>query len=343
MTKHFNIPIFIPELACPNRCVFCNLFRISGAIKQPNDEEIIQTIDSHLASINRKSGDKYIEIAFFGGNFTGIPREQQEHYLNLVQPYLKSNAVKGIRISTRPDYINDDIIEMLCNYGVIMIELGVQSMDADVLKMSGRGYEAKEVYRAVALIKERGIDFGLQMMIGLPGDTLEKSKYTTQQIIALAPNITRIYPTVVIRDTELENQYNQGVYKPLSLEEAVQWTKELYLMFEAANINVIRTGLHPSEDLTNGNSMLAGPFHISFKELVMTQIWKELFNDHFSSYNSPSSDIIITVPSSEINFAIGYGAVNKKGLQQKFKSIKFLTDNNLYGRSFKLEFTNPLF
>ena len=336
ITKHFNIPIFIPELACPNRCVFCNQYRISGAVTQPIDEEIIRTIESHLESINKKDNAKEIEIAFFGGNFTGIPIPQQEHYLKLVQPYLKSHAVKSIRLSTRPDYINEPTVAMLKSYGVGMIELGVQSMDEDVLKASGRGYEMSQVFSAIRIIKEYTISLGLQMMIGLPGDTLDKSKFTAQQIIALAPAITRIYPTVVIRDTELEQLYNKGLYHPLTLEEAIEWTKEIYLMFEEANIKVIRTGLHPSEDLTNGNSMLAGPFHISFKELVMTRIWKDIFEKHI--FDTTYSTIEITVPTSEINFAIGYGGVNKKILQTKFKRVTFISSPEIIERRFYVHY-----
>ncbi len=192
MQKHYNIPIFIPELACPFQCVFCNQEKISGQQRIPDEKEIEQIIKEHLSSFRRT--DRVVEVGFFGGSFTGIPIEEQEQYLRIVQPYIDQGEVNGIRLSTRPDYIDEEILNVLKKYRVTTIELGAQSMDDDVLKKSFRGHTAKQTEQAAKMILENGFELGLQMMIGLPGDTLEKSIKTATKIIEYGASNTRIYP-----------------------------------------------------------------------------------------------------------------------------------------------------
>jgi histone acetyltransferase (RNA polymerase elongator complex component) len=317
--KHYNIPIFIPELACPFQCAFCNQEKISGHNLIPGDNEIIRTIQEHLNSF--KEENRFVEVAYFGGSFTGIPFGQQQHFLGLVQPFIKTGSVQSIRLSTRPDYIGENILTMLKKYNVGTIELGAQSLDDEVLLKSHRGHTAKQVEDASKLIHKFGFKLGLQMMIGLPGDSLEKSLFTAKKIVELGADNTRIYPALVIRDTAMHLWYKQGKYSPLSLEEAVNWTKEILPVFENAGINVIRVGLHPSEGLTDGGELIAGPFHISFKELVLTEIWNDRLKPLLKTHQGKS--IRITVPFGSLNHAIGFKAKNKRMLLEKFDKVKF--------------------
>jgi len=324
MPKHYNIPIFIPELACPFQCAFCNQEKISGHSKIPDKEEIITTIEEYLASY--KETDRIVELAYFGGSFTGIPKKDQENYLSIIQPYIESGQIQSIRLSTRPDYIDHDILKMLKKYNVGSIELGAQSLDDEVLKKTFRGHNAEAVSKASALIKDYGISLGLQMMIGLPGDTLQKSIKTAHKIVELGAENTRIYPALVIKGTAMHKWYEQGKYKPLSLQESIEWSKELIPIFENSGIKILRVGLHPSEGLINGKELIAGPFHISFKELVLTEIWKDKLSPLLKEKSSAS--ITINVPHGSINHAIGHKAKNKKMLEAKFQKVIFAEGNN---------------
>lgn len=331
--KHYTIPVFIPELACPFQCSFCNQKKISGHTNIPGKKEITDSLDSCLKSFKEK--ERYVEIGFFGGTFTGIPLVEQESYLRLVQPYLASGQIQGIRLSTRPDYINIKVLELLKEYRVATIELGAQSLDDDVLKASFRGHTARQVEKASQMIRKAGFDLGMQMMIGLPSDSLEKSLTTARKIISLGASNTRIYPALVIRDTAMHQWFNQGKYQPLSIEEAVGWSKHLLLLFEKAGVSVIRMGLHPSDGLLNGSELVAGPFHPSFRELVLTQIWKDLFSPLLKE--KEIKNIEIQVPSSEINYAIGYGAGNKKILLKHFQYVKFIGKQELEKRTYRVK------
>jgi len=332
MIKHYTIPIFIPELACPFQCVFCNQEKISGHQNIPDAREIIGTIEDHLQSF--KETERIVEIGYFGGSFTGIPMDEQQNYLKIVQPYFDSGKVQGIRLSTRPDYINKEILTMLKSYHVTTIELGAQSFHDDVLKKTRRGHTAIQIEQAAKMILEDGFKLGLQMMIGLPGDTLDHSIFTAKKIIEAGAHCTRIYPAVVIRDTLMHSWYNQGKYKPLSLEQAVDWTKQILPLFEEAGTNIIRVGLHPSEGLVSGEELIDGPFHPSFKELVISAIWKDILAPLLS--NKSGNNIEIHVPPNELNYAIGYKSTNREMLLQKFNSVKFVADTNISPRSFKI-------
>jgi len=321
--RHYNIPIFIPELACPHQCVFCNQEKISGTDQAPKPEEITNIIDTWLSTIN--SENSHVEVAFFGGSFTGIPVELQEEYLKKVLPYIESGKVEGIRLSTRPDYINQDILDLLKKYKVKSIELGAQSLDEHVLKMAGRGHSVKDVEIASKLINENGFELGLQMMLGLPYDTKEKSIYTAKKIIELGAKTTRIYPTLVIDGTALGKQYKEGTYQALSLEHAINWTKDIIMLFENADITVLRTGLHPSEEFEDDKSLLAGPYHPSFKEMVMTEVWM----DKLSTIKTDNTDLRIFVNPSQVNFAVGYKAKNKNEFLKTYNSFKVFGDEKL--------------
>lgn len=323
MIKHYTIPIFTPELACPFQCVFCNQEKISGHQSIPTNSEIIETIESHLSTF--KAVEKVVEVGFFGGSFTGIPIEQQINYLQIVDKYIKSGDVQGIRLSTRPDYIDDEILMMLKKHHVTTIELGAQSFNNDVLKKTRRGHTAKQIEQAAAAIKSYGFKLGLQMMIGLPGDTIDRAISTAKKIIENKADCTRIYPAVVIKDTLMHKWFQLGKYKPLSLENAVNWTKQILPLFEEARVNVIRVGLHPSEGLVTGEELVAGPFHQSFKELVLTAIWGDKLTK--IANNMDGNRFEISVPAKELNYAIGYKSVNRNMLLEMFDYVEFGVEN----------------
>lgn len=338
--RHYTIPIFIPEIACPNRCKFCNQQKISGTFRQPGMDEVIAIIERNLSTIPAGSE---VEIGFFGGNFTGIDPELQRAYLEHTRKFTEEGSVHGIRLSTRPDYIDHDRLKMLKSYPVKTIELGAQSLDEEVLKLSGRGHTVEDVIRASAMIREYGFELGLQMMIGLPGDSLEKSLATADQIIELGASCTRVYPTLVIRDTELEDHYRKGLYTPLSLEEAVSWTKEIVRKFEKVPVKVLRIGLHPSEGLLTGENLIAGPFDVSFGEMVTSALWLEdLQNwlqaksiEHLIEETSRKGKLLMEVAPRQINAAIGRNASNRKMLQEYFVEVKFTANPGLNGREFR--------
>ena len=328
--KHITIPVFIPELACPHQCVFCNQEKITGKKLYPDAKLVDEIVNKYSSTI---VPDDEVELAFFGGNFTGIDIDEQVKFLSAANKYVKSGLLQGLRVSTRPDYISDEILDLLEKYNVKTIELGAQSMSDHVLNKAGRGHKVQDTIIAAEKIKKRGISLGLQMMIGLPGDTRETSIETTERIIELGADNTRIYPTLVIRDTYLEKLYQQGKYTPLTLEEAVSRTKEIYLMFEKAGVFVLRTGLHPSEGFTSGEELVAGPFFMNFKELVMTDIWNDIFTKYFTK-SDKKQDIKLYVNPAEFNFSVGYESKNKKWLGEKFRKVKFYPDPQLEGRDF---------
>jgi len=329
MPRHYTIPVFVPELACPNRCVFCNQRNISGTLCQPSDQEIDEIIRQRLETIPEGSE---VEIGFFGGNFTGIPLAEQEHLLQLANKYLLKGEVSSIRISTRPDYIDLKRLELLSRYGVRTIELGAQSLDEEVLKMTGRGHTVEDVRNASRLILEKGFLLGLQMMIGLPGDSPEKSLQTATEIVRLGATSTRIYPTLVIKDTELETLYRKGKYQPLSIDEAAMWTKEIVPVFELAGVKIIRLGLHPSEGLLQGTGLVSGPFHVSFAELVYTEIWNDLLRPY--AVTGMGNNISLSVAEGQINAAVGYCGKNRDMLKQNYNRVTFRSDPALEGRMF---------
>ena len=321
MIKHYNIPIFLPELACPYRCVYCNQFSITGLNNFVKPEDVKHIIDSHLSSF--KEENRFVEVAFFGGNFTGLPVGMQNDYLEVVQPYLDKNLVHGIRCSTRPDYIDLKRVREIKSYGMCNIELGAQSTDNEVLKYCKRGHTYNDIVEASQIILSEDITLGLQMMIGLPFDSDEKDLQTAKDIVNLGAKETRIYPCIVVKDTELEMMYRNGDYEALSINEAVCRSSKLYSYFIENQVKVLRIGLHQSDELDAGG-YVAGPYHKNFAEMVFSHIWKEKFeNLKISESENLKKDIIINVPESQINHAIGWKGENKKLLLEQFRSVDF--------------------
>ncbi len=259
--SHANISIFVPHLGCPNRCSFCDQNIITGTVKLPSSDDIEDAVNT--AKLSANYNPKTTELAFFGGSFTAIDREYMIELLESAFRSVKCGDICGIRISTRPDCIDDEVLEILKQYGVSAIELGAQSMCDEVLTLNNRGHYALDVKKASELIKSFGFQLGLQMMTGLYKSTYETDKFTAEEIIKLKPDTVRIYPTITLSGTYLESLVNSGEYIPPTLEDTVDLCAELLDLFELHGIKVIRTGLHTIEQ----ERYVAGPWHPAFREL----------------------------------------------------------------------------
>lgn len=268
------IPIFVPHEGCPNDCAFCNQRTISGKAAAPTTEEVHNIIRSHLA----QNGASAEQIAFFGGSFTGIEESRRQMYLETAYEYVKQGIVESIRISTRPDYINEDIVKELLRYKVKNVELGAQSMDMDVLLFSKRGHSAEDVERASRIINENGITLGLQMMTGLPSDSHEKCLYTARRFKELGAKETRIYPTVVLKGTYLAKMYENGEYTAHSVEDAVEISAKLYRYFTDNGIKILRIGLPDSCELRE--NYIAGAYHPSLGEMVISRDIRNMIEEY---------------------------------------------------------------
>lgn len=323
--KFVNIPIFIPELACPFQCIFCNQQKISGQSHIPNFIEIEEKINQHLATINLE--ETKVSIAFFGGSFTALPIADQLNYLKLAQKYIGKFNLSGIRLSTRPDYISKENVRILKDHNVNAIELGAQSLHEEVLLKSGRGHSVMDVKNASEIILSEGITLGLQMMIGLPYDNLERALITAEKIVEFGATETRIYPTLVISGTQLHQQFINHQYSVLSLQQAIQQSAVLVDYFRAKNIKILRLGLHPATDLTLGKDLIAGPYHPSFSEMVESQLWKVKIESKIT--RNTSKRIEIRVNPSDINYTIGYQKSNERFLKSMFDEVCFFTDNTI--------------
>lgn len=288
-SDHSNISIFVPHIGCPNMCSFCNQRYITGQTIAPKVQDIVDAVK--VATSSKKYDAQKTEIAFFGGSFTAIDYNYMVKLLECAYGFVKEGIVSGIRISTRPDAIDDNILILLKQYGVTSIELGAQSLNDNVLKLNNRSHTANDVINASNLIKKYGFSLGLQMMTGLFGDCDEYAIDTAKKIIELCPNTVRIYPTIVLKSTDLAALYYDKKYKPQTIDEAVALCSKLLNLFNAANIKVIRLGLHSIEN----NSYVAGPWHPAFSELCYSNIYfcnaKKLLSERgkYILYVNPSN------------------------------------------------------
>ena len=322
------IPVFVPHLGCPNDCVFCNQRRISGQQLPAGPDTVRNAIESAAAFLPK--GEKR-QLAFYGGSFTAIPICQQEALLAVAKEYLDRGEIHSIRLSTRPDAIDDTVLDRLERYGVETIELGAQSLDEDVLILSGRGHTAEHVQQASRLIKQWGFKLILQMMTGLPGDTAQKDIETAKKMIALNPDGVRIYPTVIVRDTALYDMWQAGEYKEHSVEDAVQVCARLLPLFEAAGIPVIRLGLNPTDDLSGGDAA-AGAYHPALGEMVKSRIMLNKAEAMMTD-TAPSSSVIIEVGRGKTSQMTGQKRCNITALKEKFalKELKVRENPDLNG------------
>lgn len=312
MKKEYVIPVFVPHLGCPNDCIFCNQKSISGQKKNITKEEARKTIDYFLENIKDKDSKK--EIAFFGGSFTGIDEKMQEELLKVAYEYIEKGQVDSIRISTRPDYIDKEILKRLKKYKVKTIELGVQSANDYILGRANRGHTFKDVQKASKLIRWYGFKLGHQMMVGLPESNRIDEINTAKALIKLKPKIVRIYPVLVIKGTKLEKEYNEGIYEPLPLVQAVETCKELVRMFADKKIEVIRVGLQNTDEITNPedkqSEVVAGPFHPAFRQLVESSMWYDAIVEKIKKLNVKVKEVEVIVNPIDINNVIGHKKEN---------------------------------
>ncbi len=307
------VPVFVPHLGCPNDCVFCNQRRISGA-QQPATALTVKQAMENAAALPLNGAKR--QLAFYGGSFTAIPVETQRELLEAAKEYMDKGELHSIRLSTRPDAIDEAVLKRLKEYKVETIELGAQSMDEEVLLLSGRGHTAQDVQNASRLIKQAGFKLVLQMMTGLPGDTKAKSIETARRIIALSPDAVRIYPTVIVRDTALYDLWQAGLYPEHSVEDAVEVCAELLPMFDEAGIPVIRLGLNPTEELSGG-AAAGGAYHPALGELVKSRIMY-LRARALLAGTAQESRVVLSVHKSRISQMTGQHRRNISALCAEF-------------------------
>lgn len=325
MKKHISIPIFLPHYGCVNNCVFCNQKTITGKKGNPSINEAKKTIETWLSSIDKSQ--TYVEIAFFGGNFLGLPESKQFEYLSLAQNYIDQGIVDSIRFSTRPDTISESSLSNLSPFSVKNIEIGVQSMNDEVLNLAGRGHTAKDSIKAAKLINKMGYQLGMQMMVGLPGDDDEKSLQTAQKIVECKTVQTRIYPVLVLKNTELADLFIAKKYNPLSIEAAIDRCIPIVEIFNQNKIKILKLGLHPSESFTSDKELLAGPYHPSFYQLVLSKIWRNKILQNFDQQNF--NHLKIAVHSKNINYAIGYNSENRNYIKSLCNSLTFESNDEI--------------
>jgi histone acetyltransferase (RNA polymerase elongator complex component) len=315
--RPFIIPIFIPHMGCPHRCVFCDQTAITGHKNgAPSPQQVQHTIRQFLGFKGRRRGP--VEAAFYGGNFLGLPAPYQESLLDTAQGFVEKGLVESIRFSTRPDTVTRSTLGALPPYTVRAIEVGAQSMDDTVLGLSRRGHTAAHTAESVKLLKDHGLRVGLQIMPGLPGDTPASILETGLRAAELQPDFVRIYPTVVVRNTLLEKWYASRRFKPLSLAEAVDLTKKLYILLTDYGIEVIRMGLQPSGNLLEGGHVVAGPFHPAFGHLVHSAIFLDRAARAFQCQPGLSERVVIKVYPRDLSRLMGLNKDNIKRLSKRF-------------------------
>ncbi len=317
------IPVFVPHLGCPNKCVFCNQTRISGSQRPAAPEDVINAIENSAALLPR--GAKR-QLAFYGGSFTAIPVGAQEALLSAAKGYLDRGMIHSLRLSTRPDAVDNETLERLRFYGVDTIELGAQSMCDEVLRISGRGHTSKDVENASKLIKNDGFGLILQMMTGLPGDSFERTVETASRIIALRPDGVRIYPTVIVKDTPLYDMWKAGTYREHTVEEAVDYCAAIVPMFDEAGIPIIRLGLNPTDELSSG-AAAGGAYHPALGELVKSRIMLTQARQLLSTARIPEgSTVTLLVGKGKTSQMLGQHRSNRDILCREFglKAIKVM-------------------
>ncbi len=324
MKKHAIIPIFIPHRGCPHDCVFCNQRKITARSAEVTAEDAENIICEYLRTLEGR-GLESIEVAFFGGSFTGIPMEEQTAFLTVAKKYKDAGRINAIHLSTRPDYIDDEILTNLKKYGTDVIELGVQSFDPAVLASSRRGHSVEDVERAARLIHEYGFTLGIQLMVGLPGDSKEACIESAKKAVSLKSEIARIYPTVVIEGTELAEMYRAGVYKALTTEEAVDISKEMYKILVRAGVNVIRVGLKNTDIINDGGpgSAVLADYHPSFRQLMESEIAKDEIEAAIKRLwtGEPAGVLYCYAAPRLVSAMSGYQGRNRQYLAERYPAL----------------------
>ena len=318
------IPVFVPHLGCPNDCVFCNQRRISGSLSPATARDVQAAIEKAAAVAPQQGGGR--QLAFSGGSFTAIPAAPQEELLGAAQPYLEAGAIDSLRLSTRPDAIDGEVLARLRRYGVETVELGAQSMSDRVLELSGRGHTVRDVAEASGMVKAAGFKLILQMMTGLPGSDEESDVETARRIAALRPDGVRVYPTVIVRDTALYDLWRAGKYREHSVEDAVRACARILPVFEAAGIPVIRLGLNPTEELSGGDAA-GGAYHPALGELVRARIMRGEA-ERLLAGAKPGGSAALRVNPRLMSQAVGQHGCNREWLRERFglRELRFIPD-----------------
>ncbi len=293
------VPVFVPHLGCPHSCVFCDQHRITGQETPAVPETVIQAMRQTAAL---PYGAKR-QLEFYGGSFTAIPPADQETLLSAAKEFISRGELTSIRVSTRPDAISSDVLKRLESFGVKTVEIGAQSMDDEVLRMSGRGHSASDVERAARQIRKAGFSLVLQMMTGLPGATDEKDIFTAEKLIALNPDAVRIYPTVIVRGTALHRLWMEGAVLEHTVEDAVRVCSRIVPMFEDAGIDILRIGLNPTDQLSGGDAV-AGAYHPALGELVRSRIFRNRA-EQILMQEGPLTEAELGVNAADLSQMIG--------------------------------------
>ncbi|MBF0224792.1 MAG: radical SAM protein [Desulfobacterales bacterium] len=326
----FIIPIFLPNLGCPHKCIFCNQKAVLTQKKAYIDPLSLSSIINEYLQFYNSKKHNTIQIAFYGGNFLGLKLSYIEALLNEASKFIDYDKVKSIRLSTRPDTIVEEKLEFLSKYNVSTIELGVQSMDDEVLLLSERGHTSTETINAVNKLKANNYEIGIQLMIGLPGDNEYKAIQSAKKVIDISPDFVRISPTLVFENSKLAELYKKKKYIPLSMEDSIRIIKKLYILFTENKIKVIRMGLQPTKNFENEEILLAGPFHPSFGHLVISSILLDKLEEKIQSIH-PKDEICIKInPMSESHLR-GIKNSNIHALKKKYNvgSVKIIKDETL--------------
>jgi histone acetyltransferase (RNA polymerase elongator complex component) len=315
------IPIFLPNLGCRERCLFCNQSVVSGGLPSPSS--IRNLIEASLITIPYDKKNRGKQVAFYGGSFTAIPKDGQAHYLKEVKPFLESGLIDSIRISTRPDALDEEILSLLKEYGVKTVEVGVQSMIDEVLFFSKRGHSAEDTVSATSRLKQWGFEVGHQLMIGLPGDSRDRFIQTLDRITQLRPDFVRIHPTLVLRGAPLETLWRAKEYSPLSLDETVQWLKKGILKLEKSAIPIARIGLQPTRELEK--DYLAGPFHPALHQLIDSVIFFDMATSLLHTSQREGQALFFCHPK-EVSNLRGQKNENILRLKKHFKLSEILIE-----------------
>ncbi|MCR4442354.1 MAG: radical SAM protein [Peptococcaceae bacterium] len=316
MDKFLVVPFFIPHAGCPFTCVFCDQRKISGVKHAMSPVSVAPVVKKYLQTV--KEIPAKVEAAFFGGNFTGLPLEEQKRWLEAAAELKRAGIITGIRLSTRPDFIDETKARLLNEYGVTAVELGVQSLDEDVLEKSYRGHTAADTSKATETLRKYGFEIIYQLMLGLPGDNARTARTTALKTICSRPDGVRIYPALILKGTTLACWYEKGIYRPWSLEETVEIGSQWFALFSLYGIRIIRMGLQASENLTLENDLLAGPYHPAYGELVESRLFLKQLTEIFCLAGCPPGKTVVMFNPRDISKVVGQRKENLAHLKERF-------------------------
>ncbi|MGZ6250013.1 MAG: elongator complex protein 3 [Syntrophales bacterium] len=315
------IPFFIVYQGCPNRCIYCNVRKTAGNFSERITEDTFQrTVHKYLNHPKRKGNGA--EIAFYGGNFTGMAKEYQTELLGFANRFIEEGLVSGVRISARPDSINNESLDLMKRFGVTTVEIGAQSMVDEVLHTSNRWHSASDVSAAMQILKERGFKTGIHLMVGLPGDSQSGFEYTIAKTIDLKPDMVRIHPTIVLQDTGLAELFSNGTYQPLSMPQAIDMCKYALRRFKEADIAVIRVGLQTTREMEMTGSIIAGPYHPAFRSLVEESMFFDMAAEMIAAIEMSKQEVIFSLSPKDVSCFLGHKNNNMHTLKNIFGLTK---------------------